>query len=98
MDTNNKVLLGMSGGTDSSVAALLLQDAGYEVTGITFRFYEKNDDTEYLDDAQDLCKRLHIPHIVYDARKAFKEKSFATLSPNTWQDVRPFPARSATTF
>lgn len=31
----------MSGGTDSSVAALLLQDAGYEVTGITFRFYEK---------------------------------------------------------
>ena len=64
----------MSGGTDSSVAALLLQDAGYEVTGITFRFYEKNDDTEYLDDAQDLCKRLHIPHIVYDARKAFKEK------------------------
>lgn len=35
------VLLGMSGGTDSSVAALLLQDAGYRVTGITFRFYEK---------------------------------------------------------
>ena len=40
-ESNNKVLLGMSGGTDSSVAALLLQDAGYEVTGITFRFYEK---------------------------------------------------------
>ena len=38
MKENNKVLLGMSGGTDSSVAALLLQDAGYEVTGITFRF------------------------------------------------------------
>ena len=35
----------MSGGTDSSVAALLLQDAGYEVTGITFRFYEKENDT-----------------------------------------------------
>ena len=40
MKPNNKVLLGMSGGTDSSVAALLLQDAGYEVTGVTFRFYE----------------------------------------------------------
>ena len=37
MQENNKVLLGMSGGTDSSVAALLLQDAGYEVTGVTFR-------------------------------------------------------------
>ena len=47
-ESNNKVLLGMSGGTDSSVAALLLQDAGYEVTGITFRFYEKENDTEYL--------------------------------------------------
>lgn len=33
----------MSGGTDSSVAALLLQDAGYEVTGVTFRFYEKKE-------------------------------------------------------
>ena len=42
MKENNKVLLGMSGGTDSSVAALLLQDAGYKVTGITFRFFEKD--------------------------------------------------------
>lgn len=55
MKENNKVLLGMSGGTDSSVAALLLQDAGYEVTGITFRFFEKDGNTEYLDDARDLC-------------------------------------------
>ena len=38
MQANNKVLLGMSGGTDSSVAAILLKEAGYEVTGITFRF------------------------------------------------------------
>ena len=50
----------MSGGTDSSVAALLLQDAGYEVTGITFRFYEKENDTEYLEDARALCERLNI--------------------------------------
>ena len=55
MKENRKVLLGMSGGTDSSVAALLLQDAGYEVTGVTFRFYEKEGDTEYLDDARALC-------------------------------------------
>ena len=48
----------MSGGTDSSVAALLLQDAGYEVTGVTFRFYEKEGDTEYLDDARTLCERM----------------------------------------
>ena len=75
MKENNKVLLGMSGGTDSSVAALLLQDAGYEVTGITFRFYEKDGNTEYLDDARDLCRTLGIPHLIYDAREMFQEKN-----------------------
>ena len=72
MKGNRRVLLGMSGGTDSSVAALLLQDAGYEVTGVTFRFYEKDGNTEYLDDARDLCARLGIPHLISDQRKAFR--------------------------
>ena len=62
----------MSGGTDSSVAALLLQDAGYEVVGITFRFYEKDGDTEYLDDARELCNRLGIEHIISDQREVFR--------------------------
>lgn len=68
------VLLGMSGGTDSSVAALLLQDAGYRVTGITFRFYEKDGNTEYLDDARELCDRLGIRHLVYDVREEFQQR------------------------
>lgn len=72
MKPNRKVLLGMSGGTDSSVAALLLQDAGYEVTGVTFRFYEKDGNTEYLEDAHDLCRRLRIPHWVSDQRENFR--------------------------
>lgn len=72
MKENRSVLLGMSGGTDSSVAALLLMDAGYEVTGVTFRFYEKDDNTEYLDDARDLCRRLGVPHLVSDQRVAFR--------------------------
>lgn len=69
-----QVLLGMSGGTDSSVAAILLQDAGYEVTGVTFRFYELNDSQAYLEDARDLASRLGIKHITYDARDLFKER------------------------
>ena len=72
MKGNRRVLLGMSGGTDSSVAALLLLDAGYEVTGVTFRFYEKDGNTEYLDDARDLCARLGVPHLISDQREAFR--------------------------
>lgn len=62
----------MSGGTDSSVAALLLQDAGYEVVGVTFRFFEKDGSSEYLDDARLLCDRLGIQHIVSDQRERFE--------------------------
>ena len=72
MNAKRRVLLGMSGGTDSSVAAMLLQDAGYEVVGVTFRFYEKEENTEYLDDARDLCSRLGIQHIISDQRELFK--------------------------
>ena len=74
MDQKKRVLLGMSGGTDSSVAAILLQEAGYEVTGVTFRFYELNDSVEYLEDARMLAERLGIEHITYDARKVFREQ------------------------
>lgn len=68
------VLLGMSGGTDSSVAAMLLQDAGFEVTGVTFRFFERNGDTEYLEDAKTLASHLGINHITHDAREIFHER------------------------
>ncbi|WP_175630676.1 tRNA 2-thiouridine(34) synthase MnmA [Bacteroides acidifaciens] len=71
---NKRVLLGMSGGTDSSVAAMRLLEAGYEVTGITFRFYELNDSSEYLEDARNLAERLGIRHITYDAREVFNKQ------------------------
>ena len=48
MKSKERVLLGMSGGTDSSVAAMKLQEAGYEVTGVTFRFYEVGGKTESI--------------------------------------------------
>lgn len=74
MAADKRVLLGMSGGTDSSVAAMLLQEAGYEVTGVTFRFYELGGSTEHLDDARALASRLGMEHITYDAREVFKEQ------------------------
>ena len=65
-----KVVIGMSGGVDSSVAAILLKEQGYEVIGITFKFIDSYDAT----DAIKVCERLNIEHHVVDYRKEFKEK------------------------
>lgn len=73
-NSEKRVLLGMSGGTDSSVAAMKLQEAGYEVTGVTFRFYEKDGATDYLEDARALAAALGIEHITYDARDIFRAR------------------------
>ena len=98
MKPNRKVLLGMSGGTDSSVAALLLQDAGYEVTGVTFRFYEKDGNTEYLDDARDLCRRLGVPHIVCDQREAFQSTIIDYFIREYMQGHTPVPCTLCNNF
>ena len=74
IEENKRVLLGMSGGTDSSVAAMRLLEAGYEVIGVTFRFYELNGSTEYLEDARSLAEHLGIRHITYDAREVFNKQ------------------------
>ncbi|MGL4853345.1 MAG: tRNA 2-thiouridine(34) synthase MnmA [Phocaeicola sp.] len=70
----NKVLLGMSGGTDSSVAALLLQEEGYEVVGVTFLFYPSEAMDQHIFDARELCEKLGIEHFVYDATEQFQTK------------------------
>ncbi|MDO5570138.1 MAG: tRNA 2-thiouridine(34) synthase MnmA [Bacteroidales bacterium] len=70
-NNKTKVLLGMSGGTDSSTSALILLEQGYEVIGITFVFCDGND--HHIADAASLAERLNIKHIVYDAREIFKK-------------------------
>ena len=61
-----KVIVGMSGGVDSSVSAYLLQQAGHEVTGLFMKNWEEDDGTEYctaksdLADAQSVCNSLGI--------------------------------------
>ncbi|CAG9001030.1 MAG: tRNA-specific 2-thiouridylase MnmA [Candidatus Celerinatantimonas neptuna] len=69
MSINNsqKVIVGMSGGVDSSVSAYLLQQQGYQVEGLFMKNWEEDDGTEYcsaaadLADAQSVCDKLGIP-------------------------------------
>ena len=66
-----KVLLGMSGGVDSSAAALLLVQQGYDVLGATL-LLTKTDDGSSVKDAKAVCDTLGIRHITADYREAFK--------------------------
>jgi tRNA-uridine 2-sulfurtransferase len=65
-DSKTKVIVGMSGGVDSSVAALLLLEQGYHVEGLFMKNWEEDDNTEYctakadLADAQAVSDRLGI--------------------------------------
>lgn len=63
---SSKVIVGMSGGVDSSVAARLLLDQGYEVEGLFMKNWDEDDGTEYctaiqdLEDASRVCAKLGI--------------------------------------
>jgi len=87
---NKRILLGMSGGTDSSVAAILLLEQGYEVIGITFRFWEEGEN-HHLNDAKALAQKLGIQHITYDARTIFKEKIVGYFVDEYLAGRTPFP-------
>ena len=81
-----KVMIGMSGGVDSSVAAYLLKEQGYDVIGVTMKLWQ--DDEEYeliendggccsleaVEDARSVAQKLDIPFYVLNFKEVFKEK------------------------
>jgi tRNA-specific 2-thiouridylase len=67
MGKREKIIVGISGGVDSSVAALLLKQQGYQVEGLFMKNWEEDDSSEHcsaaedLADAQAVCDKLEIP-------------------------------------
>lgn len=79
-----KALIGMSGGVDSSVAALLMQEAGYECIGATMRLFSNavlGQDQEStccslddVEDAKSVARRMGIAHYTFNFQEDFREK------------------------
>lgn len=80
---NSTVIVGLSGGVDSSVAALLLKNQGYKVVGLFMKNWEDDDDDDYCSSKQDLldavsvADKIGIDIEVVNFSKEYKEKVFS---------------------
>lgn len=83
--SKGRALLGMSGGVDSSVAAALLVENGYDVIGVTMKLYDYSKlgvstmmggccGIDLIDDARMVCSQLEIPHYVLDFTESFRKQ------------------------
>jgi len=77
-NTKNRVAIGLSGGVDSSVAALMLRDQGHDVTGVFLKCYEKDAEGCASDEdrvsAVTTCSQLDIPFEYQNYKKEYKKQ------------------------
>ncbi len=78
-----RVILGMSGGVDSSVSALILKEKGYEVIGIFMKNWEEKDEygvctaTEDANDARRVANQLNIPFYTINFEEEYWNRVFS---------------------
>ncbi len=104
--SRGRVLVAMSGGVDSSVAAALLVEQGYEVVGATMKLFCYGDDVpdrpccslDSIDDARRVCQSLGIPHYVLNLESAFGRDVVANFVAEYAAGRTPIPCVRCNTF
>ena len=95
-----KIMVGMSGGVDSSVAAYLLKKQGYEVTGVTFKLWDDPTlesgccSADDVRDAAYVCQQLGIPHYVLNYKDLFRQEVVGPFAEEYLRGRTPNPCIS----
>lgn len=86
-----KVMTAMSGGVDSSVAAVLLAEQGYDTVGGTLRLYDKSGGFAEALSAAEVCRKLGIEHFTFDKRELFKKEVIDRFAAEYANGLTPNP-------